>query len=205
MNRPIEARPQRRDLRAARGGRAGRVRVASRWRCHAHEGPSRTPPAAMTKSVSEKPNGSTGESFGWTSPRCSTAARRGRSRRARGRQHGADDVEPGLGPGPERRRPRRGHRQDHEHEHDLADEDDPPGQLGGGPAAEDRPDGDAGAGDAADARRTRPCGRCPRSCPRSAPPSRAAPARRRCPRGPTSPGPGSPTVGATAVRAEPQA
>ena len=66
------------------------------------------------------------------------------------RQHRADDVEAGLGSGTRGVADQARHREDEQHEDDLADEDDPPGQLGGRPAAQDRADGDAGAGDAAD-------------------------------------------------------
>ena len=42
--------------------------MASRWRCHATKAQTSAPPPAITNTVREKPNGSTGESFGFSSP-----------------------------------------------------------------------------------------------------------------------------------------
>ena len=111
------------------------------------------PPPAMTNSVSEKPNGSTGESLG-----CDPAP----GARLQHAEH--DQAQPGRGEHACRRTSslrlaaRCGRRRArsgviarmNDDEHDLADEHDAPGELGRGPAAEDRADGDAGAGDAAD-------------------------------------------------------
>ena len=138
-------------------------------------------------------------------PGASTAARRGRRPRARPRTATAPTTSSrGLGPVRGASPTQRDHGEDAEDEDDLADEDDPPRQLGGGPAAQDRADRDAGARRRRRSRRRRPCGPGPRSCRRSGRPSRAAPARRRCPRGSTSRGPARATVGDTAVSAEPQ-
>ena len=47
---------------------SGSVPDASRCRCQRTNAHSSTPPAAITKNVSENPNGSTGESFGFSQP-----------------------------------------------------------------------------------------------------------------------------------------
>ena len=113
-----------------------------------------TAPAAMTKRVSEKPNGSIGRVLRLD------PAPGARLQDARGRwrpRPAADRTAPttsrrGLGPVAGASATNRVMARMNSDEHDLADEHDPPAQLGGGPAAEDGADGDAGAGDAADHR-----------------------------------------------------
>ena len=69
---------------------------------------------------------------------------------ARGRQHAADDVELRCRAGPHRVGHLRGHHQDQGHQQHLAGEDDPPRVLRGRPAAQDRTHRDPRPGDPAD-------------------------------------------------------
>ena len=151
LNRPI--RPERSgaifsSARCTSGSRP----LLSRRPCHAVNAHSRTTPKPMTKTVSEKPNGVTGESsLGLTQPQvldCSTP-RTTRPRPA------ADSTVPttssfGAGPVLHRVGHLRGHHQDQGHQQHLAGEDDPPRVLRGRPAAQDRPHGDPCPGDPAD-------------------------------------------------------
>ena len=164
----------------------------SRRRCHATNAQIRKAPKAMTKSVSEKPNGSSGDSFGWTQPQvvdCRTP-RTTSPRPGRG-QDGADAVEMRWHAVERRVADVPAQDEDDQHQHDLADEHDAPAELGGGPAAEDGPDRDSGTRDAADDRVGGLARGSLEVARRSAPPSPGARARRRGLPGSTSRRPAS--------------
>ena len=105
-------------------------------------------PAAITKSVSENPNGSTGEFSGRSQPQllaCRTPMttvaipRAARTEPTQSRRGGLLSLGLAQVPGPE---------EDQRRDHHLADEDDAPCELGGRPPAENRPNRDPSAGDA---------------------------------------------------------
>ena len=130
---------------------SGSVPLFSRCCCHLTKSQSTTPPAAMTNGVRAKPNGVAGRVLR-LEPAPDAGLEHGVDDEAepRGRQHGAEVVEAGLLLRARRVGEQAQPGEDQQHEHDLAEEHDPPRQLGGGPTAEDRAHGDAGAGDAAD-------------------------------------------------------
>ena len=189
LNRPIRPARSGAIFSSARCTSGSRP-LLSRRPCHGVNAHSSARPAPTTKSVSEKPNGVSGESsLGLTQPQaldCSTP--RTTSPRPVGGQDRADEVELRCRAGPHGVDHLRGHHQDQRDEHDLAREDDPPRVLRGRPAAQDRPHGDPGPGDPADHGVGHLARRHPRSCRRSGRPSRAGPARHRALRGSTSPG-----------------
>ena len=126
--------------------------VASRWRCQATNPQSSTPPAAMTKMVSEKPKMVMGEFLGLSHPQVLDS----RTPKTKIPRPAAESTEPttssfGGGPGGGRRHLAR-HDQDKGGDEDLADEHDSPGEHGRRPAADDGADRDAGPSDATDDR-----------------------------------------------------
>ena len=137
---------------AAAGGPAGPGRARPRDGApRPRSAASTSAPAAITNGVSEKPKGSTGELRGASQPQllaCSTpkttsARPAAESTPPTQSRRGRRALALGLADQPRAE-------QDADRDDDLADEDDPPAQLGRRPAAEDRADRDAGAGDAAE-------------------------------------------------------
>ena len=179
--------PRREGMRSRRKWTSGGSPTSSRWRSQPRKPPRSERPGGDHERGQREPEGLDRRV---ARPQPAPVARledaEDDQRQPRGGEHAADPVEP-LGRRPPARAPdQAGADQDADRDDDLADEDEPPGELGRRPAAEDRADRDPGPGDAAEHavgdRAIATLG----SCRRRARPAPAGPARRRSPPGSTS-------------------